>query len=203
MGEGSSGRLTRVADSREDCVWLLDCRRQPMRVGDVSAEDAIRAADHGCLVSTLWDDVYCCIHGRPARRRAWPARGRTSASTGLGRPVLRSRSLGNEGPLAIRIRLRDMTGRMTDGHPLEGHGPWRVLGYRSTRPHLRLLSLPEETIVPSRSRSQSRRRGRRRAGDVGERRPAGAGARHDRRRRAGDWGAADHRPARERSRDRR
>lgn len=39
--------------------------------------------------------------------------------------------------------------RESTRHPLEGHCPWYILGYQATRPHLRLLSLPEETIVPS------------------------------------------------------
>ena len=42
-----------------------------------------------------------------------------------------------------------MRGVGVSGHPLEGHRPWHILGYQATRPHLRLLSLPEDTIVPS------------------------------------------------------
>jgi hypothetical protein len=42
-----------------------------------------------------------------------------------------------------------MAGRASDGQPWEEHQPWHVLGYQQTRPHLRLLSLPEGTVGPS------------------------------------------------------
>lgn len=42
-----------------------------------------------------------------------------------------------------------MGGATSKGDSWEEHQPWHVLGYQSTRPHLRLLSLPEGTIEPS------------------------------------------------------